>query len=66
MELKSVVESKERLLNPKEILSVGEPNPGRGLRPTVRPRMQETPTTCKTLLPGDEGTTVSSLIITTV
>lgn len=54
MGVTSEVESSVRPLNPEGIISGWVPNPGRWTRLLVKPRTQTTPTTFKTLLPGEE------------
>lgn len=50
----SVVESKARLLNPEGIISCWLLRPGSCAKPAVTPKTQATPTTCKTVLSGEE------------
>lgn len=49
----SAVDSSERLLNPEGLISGWGLSPGRRVRLAERPRMQDTPTAFKAVLPED-------------
>lgn len=56
IELVLEVESKERLLNPEEIISLWGPTSGSWVRLVAKHKKQDTPTTSKRVLPGERTT----------